>query len=428
MGCYIKKYEELSKLLGLPENLTIVRNGFSKFYGKPSNDCSLELYIDLLRSLNLEVAFADSVNEFNAIYKHHETQFSISIIDWMKIDHLNYMDHNDNEYEPPYRYTLLDNWLKETRTNSILDDYYIISMEDAHKYRLLLDYVYCEPVLAELNLVRVKKTIYHNRFNPVVNRNFTGIVSFMEVDVNSTGELKALFPSIHINYGELAKAAQKLKKSIKSLSKEMALATKGYYLDIEDGVLTIADTQMAKCYVIYQIEQGQKLSSYVPTDISDLGNMHTSESQYTCSGTISIPSDGTIKSHAKGVCGIKIDETINEACVLEASDIEDVLNSAFKKTKLYKRLEDIRFRYIGKPNTESNRMAMGSEIEEIFDEISHSTGDVNLIDGEWCECQSSPSVIVNIGSVNIDSKKEPCPTYDKLLADRITKALKSLVD
>lgn len=324
MGCYIKKYEALSQVLGLPENLTIVRNGFSKFYGKPSNDCSLELCVDLLKSLNLEVAFADSVNEFNAIYKHHETQFSISIIDWMKIDHLNYMDHNDNEYEPPYRYTLLDNWLKETRTNSILDDYYIISMEDAHKYRLLLDYVYCEPVLAELNLVRVKKTIYHNRFNPVVNRNFTGIVSFMEVDVNSTGKLQALFPSIHINYGELAKAAQKLKKSIKSLSKEIALTTKGYYLDMEDGVLTVADTQM------------------------------------------------------------------------------------------------------GKPDTDINRIAMEFAIREIFDEIEHTTGHSELIAGELCE--SSPYVIVNIGSVNIDSKKEPCPTYDKLLADRITKALKSLVD
>ncbi|SBV93154.1 hypothetical protein KL86DYS2_10490 [uncultured Dysgonomonas sp.] len=199
-----------------------------------------------------------------------------------------------------------------------------ITMEDAHKYRLLLDYVYCEPVLAELNLVRVKKTIYHNRFNPVVNRNFTGIVSFMEVDVNSTGKLQALFPSIHINYGELAKAAQKLKKSIKSLSKEIALTTKGYYLDMEDGVLTVADTQM------------------------------------------------------------------------------------------------------GKPDTDINRIAMEFAIREIFDEIEHTTGHSELIAGELCE--SSPYVIVNIGSVNIDSKKEPCPTYDKLLADRITKALKSLVD
>lgn len=390
MGCYIKKYEELRKELKIGNYFAIVKKGFSRFYTQPE---SYPDYDDVLDSLGLEIALTYYIDEFNKTYASRESDFSMEVINQM-----NKSTWKRSPIDPPKTFDILQKaYLPQT-----VGSYYIVCDKDVEKFDLCRSRVFTS-VTNELGLAFVCKHHFDAKFNNVAKCEWENAKIFIDgvpledittttihslIDKASKIEKSWSFPiDLTVHAGNIRKALEDMAKTAKKVSEKIAIDTKAYGYSV-----------------------------------TNLGTLH---------GSLSVPSYGTVHSTGKEVDGLtvyrsKTDGKLKGTWVLGASDLEDVLNSVFKKTKLYKRLKDIRFRYIGKPNTELTRIDMASEIQEIFDEIEHATGDANFIAGEWCECQRYPSVIVNIGSVNIDSKKEPCPTYayDKILADIIEKALR----
>lgn len=390
MGCYIKKYEELRKALNFSGHFAIVKKGFSTFYTQPE---SYPDYDELLDSLGLEVALAMYVDEFNATYACRESEYSMEVISQM-----NKPTWKPSPIDPPKTFDIL----QEAHQPQTVGGYYIVRDEDVEKFNLKRSRV-STSVTEELGLAFVCK---HN-FDAI----FKNPIKWEKCQIFFDG--KPLEETFDFQF----------KDNEKDPSNSTSIGTISFDIDATGINKAFKDLEVAARKTAEKIAIDTKAYGY---SVTDLGTLY---------GSVSVPSYGTVHSTGKEVDGLtvyrsKTDDKLKGTWVLGTSDLEDVVNSVFKKTKLFKRLNDIRSSYLGKPDTDMNRIAMEFEIREIFDEIEHTTGDANSIAGEWCECESSPSVIVNIGSVNIDSKKEPCPTYayDKILADRIEKSLRSLRD
>lgn len=392
MGCYIKKYEELRKELKLNDQLAIVKRGISSVY--PINQC--DQYDKLLDSLNLEVTLAAYVDEFNELYAHIETPWSRGVIDRM-----NWPTLKPSSIDPPKKFDLL----QEAHQPQTIGGYYIVLDEDVEKFDLCRSRV-STPVTNELGLAFVCKYHFDAKFNAATKWEWGNAKIFIDgkplqdllpihfkPESDKRPALQPLFSNVDLSIHTEAihKALENLAKSAKKTSEKIAMDTKAY----------------GYC-------------------VTDLDSLRFPWSQYTCSGTLSMPSYGTVQSTGKVVDGQNVDKSktndkLKGTWVLGASDLEEVTNEVFKETKLFKRLNDIRSSYIGKPDTGLNRIAMEFEIREIFDEIEHTTGDANSITAELCECESCPPVIVNIGAININSKEELDTEWGESVREKFAK-------
>lgn len=366
MGCYIKKYEELRKALNINDQFVIVKKGFSAFYAQPESGTD---YGELLDSLGLEIALAYHVDEFNSVYKDIETQWSRNVI-----DNMNKSTWKRSPIELPKTYDLLQDAIEPLTKGS----YYIVRNEDVEICNLQISRV-STSVTEELGLAFVCKHNFDARFKNTVKWNNCQIF----IDGSPLEEI------IGFQFTDKQKRALNL----------TPIDTISFDIDTTGINKALKDLEVSARKTAEKIAIDTKAYGY---SVTNLGTLH---------GSVSVPSYGTVHSTGKEVDGLtvyrsKTDDKLKGAWVLGASDLEDVVNSVFKKTKLFKRLNDIRSSYLGKLDTDMNRIAMEFEIREIFDEIEHTTGDANSIAGEWCECESCPPIIVNIGAININSKEE----------------------